>query len=256
VVLWVSLEFSHKFKVLLEWFEKARVKFFRLAPVLLPICSPSLTAALVFQPRPHYLIPLFPVFLWAAGSLIKQYSFQFVHAKVKTSIGLAFIIGTLYFLPDSKAYFRIEKDKNSGLSKSNQLNYFQPLTSTGLNDKTIAKSLMDMDWPKGTRIFDASTGYTDYLGQRVERFGKVGFEINYPILSDFGGFIQKKNLNAIFLRKDFFYDRFFSRQKSWQNLKANWASLGWDKIPVGQNGDSLFLKESHFQNVHKTKKTR
>ena len=245
--LWLVVELLHKFNVSMNWFEKSKSRLLKIALILLIVSIPSLSAGLLFQPRPHYLIPLYPVFLMAIGSLVQEYSFPFLKKEVKSMIGITFLLGILFFLPNANAYFKIEKAKKSTSTNSNQLNYFQPLISSGLKCKTIANELMNMDWPKGTRIFDASTGYTDYLGQRVERLGKIGFEINYPILSDFGAFVKKENVNVIFLRKEFFYDRFFSKQKSWQNLKANWSELGWQKISVGQNGDSLFFKKPESQ---------
>ena len=241
-VLWLVVEFSHKFNILMNWFENSKSKFFKIAPALLIVSIPSLAAALLFQPRPHYLIPLFPVFLLAVGSLVKDYTFPFLKAEVKSFIGVAFLMVVLYYLPNANAYFIKDSSPKSTSSKSSELNYFQPLIHSGLKDKLIAEELIQMNWPAGTRMFDASTGCADYLGKRVERFGKTGFEINYLLLSDFGEFIKKENINAVFLESVFFYDRSFSKQKSWQEFKANWKKSDWNKIPVGENGDSLFLK--------------
>jgi len=241
-IVWISLEFSQNLNGLSNWWKRRKHQIkIGFLPVLL-ISVPSLAAGLIFQPRPHYLIPLFPVFLFLIGSILVEYQLPQFSIRVKTAIGILYVLMICIFLPDASACFKINKKSKTYETTPSQFNHFEPVTTDGLKQKLLIKKLLAFKFKPGTNMFDASTGATEYLGQRLVQKGKIGFEMKYSEMVDFSAFLKKEKIDAIFLRPSIKYDHFFSRKKDWQQLLSLPNSVGWKKSAIGTNGDSLLLK--------------
>jgi hypothetical protein len=103
--------------------------------------------------------------------------------------------------------------------------------------------LEKIPFPTGFRIFDASTGATEYRGDKVIQCGKIGFEMNYPALRNFPRFLDSAGVQGIFLHETIRYDRFFTENPDWQKIKNQPEKCGWYKMAVGSAGDSLLLRK-------------
>jgi hypothetical protein len=243
-ICWILLEWSKKFDGLTIWLKRKKNEWSNLFHPVYILIFPSLLAGLLFQPRPHYILPLFPVFLWLVGDFLHIFSVPSLSLKIKNVLSLSLLAFLIFFLPDSSAYFKIQK-KGTQNPKSflSSYNIFEPITLEDLRQKELIRQLQQFPWPVHTVLFDGSTGAADFLGQQVIQKGKIGFELNYPELTDFEYFIKKEKVNAIFLRPStMHYDRKINGNPFWQKLKASPDSLGWQKIKIGAWGDSLLLK--------------
>jgi len=241
-VLGFGLESLHHFNGVSGWWVKRKDQIKSFLPFLFILTIPSFTAGFVFLPRPHYLLPLFPVFLFCIGSILSEFTFPFIQKRYVSWFGMASIAILCAFLPDASAFFRSKKNASNQSQARSSFNNFEPIVSDGTPNKILVKNLLKINWPQGTRIFDASTGATEYVGARVQQVGKIGFELNYPMLIDFNKFLIKHKIDVVFIRKSVYKDRFFAKQKSWQTFRSNPKSMGWRKEAVGQDGDSLFFK--------------
>jgi hypothetical protein len=208
------------------------------------LATPSMLAGLLFQPRPHYILPLLPFFILAAGLYFRNISFSFPAEKWKYSLFLLPII-LFFMLPDCGAFFRIQADGGSSAGETHPGtgDPFGPITSKSLSHKILVNQLRKIPFQEGFRIFDASTGATEYLGDRLIQCGKTGFEMNYPALQDFSRFLDSAKVQGIFLHETIRFDRFFSLNPDWQKIKSQPQKWGWRKIALGSEGDSLLLRE-------------
>ncbi len=244
-IVWLLLEISVGFEGGIRWWKKVKPQTaFLLHPVLL-LMLPSFLAGLLFQPRPHYLIPWFPVFLWITGSFLSCFSFPRFSAATKNILSSLLVLTLIFFLPDASAFFKIGKNETSENHRPflSSFNFFEPETRQDLRQKMLIGQMQNFPWSGHTILFDASTGAADFLGTRLIKKGKTGFELDYERLADFRSFVEKEKVNAIFIRPSTIrYDRKINADPYWQKLKASWAEEGWKKIPVGSYGDSLLLR--------------
>lgn len=247
-ILLILLEAFHSFTGLENTWKKMKSYLsFPFSPVY-PLLLPSFLAGLLFQPRPHYLIPWFPVFLWLAGDYFQNFSFPGIQQKWKLLVASGLILLTLAFLPDSSAYFTIKKGKADAVKTfPRTFNFFEPVSTEDLRQKELIITLQNMKWPHGLRLFDASTGAIDYLGQRVEQKGKTGFELNYEQISDFEKFVEQDSIQAVFIRPTIRYDRKIQANLYWQKLKSEPEKMGWKKIQIGRFEDSLLIKNEFLE---------
>ncbi len=241
---WLLLEISEKFEGAGRWLRQYRPLSGRLFHPVWILIFPSFLSGLLFQPRPHYLIPWFPVFLWVLGGFLSCFTLPQIGLRWKKIFSFASVSLILILLPDASAFFQIqEKGSHAERSFLSSFNFFEPETREDLRQKLLIRQLQELPWPAQTVLFDASTGAADFLGTRVERKGKTGFEMNYDELSDFESFIKKEKVNAIFIRPStIHYDRQINAQPFWQKLRARPATEGWRKLPVGTFGDSLLIR--------------
>ena len=207
------------------------------------LAIPSLLAGLLFQPRPHYILPLLPFFVFGPGLFLRNITLsKSLKSWRPALIQLPFIL--LFFLPECQAFFQVISDS----STSNEATHpekeelFGPVTAKSLAHKTLIQELKKYPFPKDFRIFDASTGATEYLGKKVIQCGKTGFEMNYQALANFPHFLDSAKVQGIFLHETIRYDRFFSSNVHWQKLKSQPQNMGWLKIPIGKAGDSLLVR--------------
>ena len=244
---WIALEYFHGFNGLSTWWTGFKIALNKYWAHFLVLSVPSIAAGILFQPRPHYILPLFPIFLAFVAPIVRQYSFPTLKASYKNASGAILLLLCLFFLPEANAYFQLRnqkiKDKNAETAPS-QFNHFEVVTTDGLKQKELIETLVSLPWKKGTRIFDASTGATEYLGTQLIQTGKTGFEMDYKKLSDFGLFLKNEKVDAVFLRSSIYYDRFFSSQKSWQLLRSNPEKMGWKKRAIGGQKDSIFINQN------------
>ena len=207
------------------------------------LAIPSLLAGLLFQPRPHYILPLLPFFVFGAGLFLRNITLsKSLKSWRPALIQLPFIL--LFFLPDCQAFFQIvsESPTSNKATHPEKEELFGPVTAKSLAHKTLIQELEKYPFQKDFRIFDASTGATEYLGKKVIQCGKTGFEMNYQTLANFPHFLDSAKVQGIFLHETIRYDRFFSSNVHWQKLKSQPQNMGWLKIPIGKAGDSLLVR--------------
>jgi len=240
--LWLAGEYFHGFNGLASFWNRAVVWFKRYGMLFGLLAIPSVLAGLLFQPRPHYILPLFPLFLFGIGKLAATYRFNQFAEHWKFGFGAGVLVAQLFFLPDASAFYALRAKGEQSSTNPDRKEPFGIITSENLHQKDLIRKLRQMDWPAGTRMFDASTGATEYLGTAVTQCGKTGFEMNYDALSNFQGFLQKEKVNRIFLRSTIYYDHFFNRNAAWQQLRSRPESMGWEKVAITEWGDSLFVK--------------
>lgn len=155
--------------------------------------------------------------------------------------GLSCLIALIY-LPDSRSFFRVEKEGTGGKKDPKEARYFSIQTNSGLKNVGRIRALTNIKIPGECRIFDGSTGVSEFLGKKVIQKGKTGFEMNYKALENFEDFIQTERINAIYLAPSLQKDQFFNRIAWLERLKTNPESLGWDRIDLGNSEDQFFLK--------------
>lgn len=241
-LLWFLAEFFNNFNGLSRFLKHYSHPISRNFWLVFPLAIPSLTAGLLFLPRPHYLIPLFPFFVWGAALWIQGYNFPKIKPTLK-SVGLFLVVlMALFFLPDSSAFFRLEADGKQAKVESGDARYFSVKTPLGLKNQVRMKAALAIDWPAGTRLFDGSTGVTEFLGNRVIQTGKTGFEMNYPILKDFDSFVKNEKVTAIYLAPSLQEDKFFSHTPFLHYLKNQPEKMGWREVQLNYTGDRLFFK--------------
>ena len=208
------------------------------------LALPSLLAGLLFQPRPHYILPLLPLFVFAAGLYFRN-SFTSLPQKSWTKIAYVLPILLLFNLPRTHSFFQVRADSAGKEEKTwnEEKDAFGPLITKSLKHKELIRELQKIPFPAGFRMFDASTGATEYLGDRVIQCGKTGFEMNYPALKNFPRFLDSAKVQGIFLHETIRYDRFFTENPDWRSIKNQPEKRGWYKMKVGKAGDSLLLRK-------------
>ena len=242
-VVWMAAEYFHGFDGLASVWNRAKTWFRSYGLLFFLMAVPSLLAGFLFQPRPHYILPLFPLFLYGVGKMASAYTFPQIVEHWKFGIGAGVVVAQLFFLPDAGAFFELKKESVQMDTQPDRKEHFGKLTTKNLNQKNLILLLNKRDWPSNTRIFDMSTGATEYLGSQVVQCGKMGFEMNYPVLEDFEGFLKKEKVNYIFLRSTINYDHFFRNNAYWQRLRSHPEWEGWRKEAVSEWGDSLLVKK-------------
>jgi hypothetical protein len=243
-VLWIAAEMLSRWQPGSIFFNALKRKSF---PDYLPwICLalPSLLAGLLFQPRPHYILPLLPFFVLAAGLYLRHTRTDWISKKWKT-VSYALPIVLLFCLPKNSTFFqlRAEAKESSEKTYNNEKEIFGPVVVNSLKHRKLVDELEKIPFPTGFRMFDASTGATEYLGDKVIQCGKIGFEMNYPALRNFPRFLDSAGVQAIFLHETIRYDRFFTENPDWQKIKNQPEKCGWYKMAVGSAGDSLLLRK-------------
>lgn len=241
--LWLGAEYFHRFNGLATALRQAKTGIKSYGYLLVVMALPSVMAGLLFQPRPHYILPLFPLFLFGMGKLASVYTFPQLAENHKFGIGAGMVVAILLFLPDAGGFYALRAKGEQSKTHPDRQEPFGKITSEGLQQKELIRRLQTRNWPAQCRLFDASTGATEYLGTRVVQCGKIGFEMNYKSLEDFPAFLEREKVSHIFLRSTIQYDHFFQKNRHWQQLRSNPESLGWTKIAVSPWGDSLLVKK-------------
>jgi hypothetical protein len=243
-VLWITAELLSRWEAGSLYIRSLKKK--ALSDYLPWFCLalPSLLAGLLFQPRPHYILPLLPFFVFAAGLYFRN-SLTSLSQKSWTKIAYVLPIVLLLNLPRTNHFFQVRADSDGKEEKTwnEEKDAFGPVITKSLKHKNLIRELQKIPFPAGFRIFDASTGATEYLGDRVIQCGKTGFEMNYPALSNFSRFLDSAKVQGIFLHETIRYDRFFTENPDWQQIKNQPEKRGWYKIVVGKAGDSLLLRK-------------
>ncbi len=242
-ILWLGVEILQGFKLGEKILKKLKDQNTSNFLPWFCLTIPSLLAGLLFQPRPHYILPLLPFFVFGTGLFFRSITISQGLKKWRPALMLLPLI-LLFFLPECRAFFQVIPYS----SASNQTTHpekeelFGPVTTKSLEHKTLIQELEKYPFPKDFRIFDASTGATEYLGKKVIQCGKIGFEMNYQALAEFHHFLDSAKVQGIFLHETIRYDRFFTGNPTWQKLKSQPQKMGWLKIPVGKAGDSLLVR--------------
>lgn len=235
-------EWSHGFNGLSKCYSKS-IKFLKANGLyLLPLVISSLVAALFFQPRPHYILPLLPFFWAFSACLSREYSFPGLKSRFKFVIGSAVLASIFLFLPRPTAYFNVVEKREGSKSIKTREAIFEPFISNGLKGKQLVNNLGAIHFLNGKRVFDGSSGVFNYLGQCVNQKGKIGFEFDYPKLKPISDFLDREKIEVIYLAGSMKYDHFFEKDVFWEELKAKPESFGWRKLPIKQSKDSLLVR--------------
>jgi hypothetical protein len=242
-VLWISAEYVHDFKGLSRFWDNTKRYKLDHWLLFLVLAIPSVVAGLFFQPRPHYILPLLPLFLFGVGKWASLYRFPMFTQVEKVGVGSLIVILQLFFLPDASAFFVVKEGGKDIQTTSDSSEVFGLISTDGMKRRDLIYILQKKNWPSGTRIFDASTGVSEYLGQKVVQCGKTGFELNYPQLKDFPGFLKKEKVEVILLRSTIYYDHFFKNDAHWQKLRSQPEALGWRKEALSEWGDSVLVRK-------------
>jgi hypothetical protein len=243
VIIWLVTEILNGFEMGEKTLKKIRK---HNVNDLLPwfcLAIPSLLAGLLFQPRPHYIIPLLPFFVFGFGLFFRSISLPAEMKNWRYAVMVLPLI-LLFFLPECQTFFKVVPNSSSSKQATHpeKDEFFGAVTAQSLAHKTLIHELEKYPFAKNFRIFDASTGATEYLGKKVIQCGKTGFEMNYEALANFPHFLDSAKIQGIFLHETIRYDRFFSSNPHWQKLKSQPQNLGWLKIPIGKAGDSLLVR--------------
>ena len=208
------------------------------------LALPSLLAGFLFQPRPHYILPLMAIFVFLAGRYFALVPVK-INAKQRTVLLALALPLSFFLLPDTQAFFLLDKSNadNSENNFPDAESHFSTVTCTSLERMQLVASLRKYPFHQGFRIFDASTGASEYLGQRLVQCGKTGFEMNYDALADLEKFLDSAEVDGVFLHKTIHYDHFFTQNSFWQKLRSRPDGLGWKKVAIGSAGDSLILRK-------------
>ena len=242
-MVWLLAEAGNRFELAGQLAGKIRSKSL---PDFLPwfcLAIPSLLAGLLFQPRPHYILPLLPFFIFMSGHFFRPALEKANRNRRFVWLSLPLLVFLL--LPGTEAFFVLEKGSSKALAETHpqEGDPFQVISSRDLSHIRLVRELQRFPFPQGFRIFDASTGASEYLGTRLVQCGKTGFEMNYPALEHFGRFLDSAQVQGILLHETIRYDRFFSGNAAWNELKSQPQKLGWLKVAIGNSGDSLLLRK-------------
>jgi hypothetical protein len=241
-VAWLIAEGFNGFNGMTRFWHRNFPCFRSYGLLIFPLALPSLTAGFLFQPRPHYILPLFPLFLVVMALWLREIRFPHLNSLIRLAIPACICLVALVALPDSGAFFKIEKEGIAKKNDPNDARYFSILTKSGLKNIGRIQALSKASLPKGCRIFDGSTGVSDFLGNSVIQKGKTGFEMNYKSLENFESFVQTEQVNAIYLAPSLQKDHFFNQIAWLERLKTNPESLGWIRLDLENSEDQLFLK--------------
>lgn len=238
-------EWMSKLRTADIFFQRFRKRNFREFLPWLVLALPALLAGFLFQPRPHYLLPLFPFFILLVTIFFKPVAILQNH-KVSFLLPIALPIMLFFLLPDSDAFFRLKTNANSGFQKTNpdQNEHFEAITSPSLRHRKLVKELQAYPFADNFHLFDGSTGATEFLGKKVIQCGKTGFELNYDAIRNFSFFLDSARVEGIFLNESIHYDDFFNRNFFWQQLRSRSEEMGWIKLAIGRGGDSLLIRKN------------
>lgn len=243
-LLWLAAEAFHGFTGLGSFWKNNEMGLRQSGWLVLPFALPPTVDALLFQPRPHYLLPLIPLLFWALSLWMRQFTFQRFPFWMKDLSVIIVLLVALIQLPDARAWFRVETGSTKTKQDENDARYFSVMLGKSLKNVARIQALQAVNWPKQTRIFDGSTGVTNFLGARVKQMGKVGFEIDYPRLAHFDRFVEKENINAILLSTSLEMDHFFQHIAFLEVLKTNPSLVGWEEISLRNSDDRLFFRKT------------
>jgi|GEM_PF-2590606 len=242
--LWIAAELLSRWEAGNQFIRQLRKQHFAAYLPWLCLALPSMLAGLLFQPRPHYILPLLPFFVFAAGLYLRNIRAGWLLKGWRRSFYFLPIV--LFFnLPRSSTFFQVREksDRSAEITWHESNDYFGPVVTQSLKHKKMLWELEWLKFPAGFRMFDASTGATEYFGDRVVQCGKIGFEMNYPALKNFSRFLDSAKVQGIFLHETIRYDNFFTYNPDWQKIKNQPETIGWYKIAVGKAGDSLLLRK-------------
>lgn len=238
-VLFVGLDALSGFTVLgkqlSKGFQWVRVQGFDLFPLLLP----PVLAGLIFQARAHYLLPLFPVFVYGVGKILAGFSIPSLGKPPVFYLTWLLPVFLVSVLPGTTAYFRSGKDPEAG---NVPFDHFGIQYAGSFPHRNLVEALRKSEIPSGSHWFDASTGAAEFLGTHIQRFGKVGFELNYPEIQDFERFVKKNDIRFILLHPTMDYDHVLRRNPFLSQLRKEPAPLYWEKRKLTDSGDSLLIR--------------
>lgn len=237
----VVCEWFHQFNGISNWWKGTMVQLKTKGILLIPIALPSLLAGLLFQPRPHYILPLFPFFLALMARLSREYTFPLLPTLWKKACGVGCLGLLLWATPPTQAFFKITSEKPTASDSKQLEDFFTPVTARSLSNKELITKVQKWNWLKNRNVFDGSTGVLDYYPS-LNRLGKIGFEFDYETLFPLDSFLQKKHVEVVYLASSLQYDYAFSQNEFWQKLKAHPKLLGWQKIAVPASTDSLLVR--------------
>jgi hypothetical protein len=238
-VVFFGLDAFSGFSVLGRQWSKG-LKWLKIqGPDLLPLLLPSVLAGLIFQARAHYLIPLFPWFVFGVAKVLAGFQLHQVPAPIRSIISFSVLSITFFFLPHTSSYFKAGK---SPKAKDAAHEHFGIQYSGSFPHLTLVKALSAMDVPSDSRWFDASTGATEFLGTRIQRFGKIGFELDYPQIQNLELFLHKNDIRFILLHPTMDYDHGLRRNVYLNQLRRDPSSLNWEKRKLTGTADSVLIR--------------
>jgi hypothetical protein len=207
------------------------------------LALPPLLAGFLFQPRLHYILPLFPFFVLLMAEYFRPVKFH-LPGRWQAAYTLILPLVFFFFLPDSTAFFRIKSgaEWNQVKNLPDYKGHFQAITTSSLRNRALIEHLRHYPFPAGFRIFDASTGATEYLGDKLIQCGKTGFEMNYETIRNFPVFLDSARVDGIFLNETMYHDNAIMQNSYWQELRKTPDLLGWNKLAIGEAGDSLLIR--------------
>lgn len=238
-ILFVGLDAFSGFKVLGERFSRG-LRWLRFQGLdLLPLLLPPVLAGLLFQARPHYLLPLFPFFVLGVGKILAGFQVKQISTNLRTGLYWGASLFIFLLLPKTTAFFKAGKDP---LPKDAGYEHFGVQYAGKFPHRTLVQSLQSLAISEGSRWFDASTGAAEFLGQRIQRFGKIGFELDYPEIQDVEKFIRKNDIQCILLHPTMDFDHILRRNPYLSQLRKDPGSLHWEKRKLTDAGDSLLVR--------------
>ena len=246
-LLLFAVEWKSSFKAADQFIIQLKSKSIKDFLPWLILTIPSILAGLIFQPRPHYILPLLPFFVLFLSLYLKRLGNP-IPPAYRHVAGIGGLLFLLFFLPKPEAFFVNQDSKGkagNGSTHPDESSHFSPVNSYGLPHKELAEKIKLADFPAGFRMFDASTGATEFAGSKLIQIGKTGFEMNYPALVDFRRFLDSADVQGIFLHETIRYDRFFSGNQYWNILRRQPEAEGWVKRKFSSKGDSLLLRKRY-----------
>jgi hypothetical protein len=236
---WLVLEYLHDFSLLNRWWRSA-LAFFKSNLWIWVLALPSVLAALLFQPRPHYLLPLLSLFVFGLGKWFALVDLPKLKGKAGNGLGIVALLILLWILPGTSSFFALKQV--SAQSPSFPSGPFSVQTSDGMKQKELILRLQQEAWSEGSRWFDATTGAAGFLGNRIQQFGKTGFEMNYEELANFDQFLVRNNISHVLLRYTIRFDHALTRNPAFAHLRAHPEEMGWRKRALTTYGDSVLVR--------------
>ena len=238
-LLFVGFDALSGFRSLGQGFSKALVWIRSQGFDLLPLLLPSMLAGLIFQARTHYLLPLFPVFVYGVARLLVGFSLDSLPSGWKKMLPWVLPLVLYFILPPTSSYFKAGKSPFPG---NRPFEHFGCLYSGDFSHRKLVDALQKADFPEGSRWFDASTGATEFLGTRIQRFGKIGFELDYPQITDMEAFLYRNDIQFVLLHPTMDYDHVLRRNGYLNQLRRDPSSLNWEKRKLIGTGDSVLVR--------------
>jgi hypothetical protein len=199
---------------------------------------PALAAALIFQPRAHYIMVMIVPFIFFVGLLFEHYLRLLYPNDHKANKYWALTLVAVYLSPGTEKFyafrpaFRAEQRSDSA---------GVVLIDQKVNTQTIAK-LNDLELPENIRLIDASTGYSYYLKKPFLHFGTIAFEFDYAAFDNVDTLIHKNNVNLIIVGETLRYDHSFAKNEGWNQLINHPELKGFTKHELGEAAYVLIKK--------------